>query len=102
MLLPSIDRDREKSLLKCPFRRKLENTKQARGNKVEGWSREKERESEGIKKDRQRQLRGERGREGRGSSRKVANDFACVLCKNANQNGTRRRQSKATSSNCNR
>lgn len=36
MLLPSADRDREKSLLKCPFRRKLQNTKQARGNK-EGW-----------------------------------------------------------------
>lgn len=30
------ERDREKSLLKCPFRRKLQNTKQARGNKVEG------------------------------------------------------------------
>lgn len=43
MLLPSADRDREKSLLKCPFRRKLQNTKQARGNKVEGWSRAKER-----------------------------------------------------------
>lgn len=51
MLLPSIDRDREKSLLKCPFRRKLQNTKQARGNKVEGWSRAKKREKERARGD---------------------------------------------------